>query len=51
MPGLLFLACDRCETVHAEPFAPTQCRWCGEDALVDITGRVQDDRYFSLQRS
>jgi len=51
MTGLQFLACDRCDTVHAEPLAPDQCRRCGEDALVDITGRVQDDRYFSLQRS
>ena len=45
--GLHFLACRRCDTVHAEPLVPPRCRSCSADALVDITARVQADRYFS----
>ncbi|MBX0288299.1 hypothetical protein [Haloarcula salinisoli] len=47
MTGLRFLACDRCGTVHAEPLLPSRCRHCRADGLVDITDRVQDDRYFT----
>ncbi|MDS0284655.1 hypothetical protein [Haloarcula onubensis] len=47
MTRLTFLACGRCGRVHAEPVAPTRCRHCRADALVDITADVQDDRYFT----
>lgn len=47
MPGLRFFSCDQCGTVHAEPLVPERCRQCQADALVDITGRLQDERYFT----
>jgi len=46
MPGLCFLACDRCGTVHAEPEPPSQCAHCRADTLTDITARLGAAEYF-----
>jgi hypothetical protein len=44
--GLRFYACTRCETVYAEPVAPTPCPTCGGEKPRDITGRLEGDSYF-----
>jgi hypothetical protein len=45
MLGLRFFACERCETVYANPPDPPRCARC-EVALQEITDRLQDDAYF-----
>jgi len=47
MSGLSFVACEVCDTVHAEPVAPAACRHCGAAELVDITDRLRGTRYFA----
>ena len=45
MLGLRFFACERCETVYANPPAPPQCHRC-DVCLREITDSLQDESYF-----
>jgi rRNA maturation endonuclease Nob1 len=42
-----FFACDRCDTVFADPERPPYCDSCGEPSLTEITRALQADRYFT----
>lgn len=46
MLGLRFYACDRCDTVFADPDAPRECGECADGRLNEITHRLQADTYF-----
>lgn len=45
MLGLRFFACERCETVYANPPDPPHCDRC-DTPLREITERLQEDAYF-----
>jgi rRNA maturation endonuclease Nob1 len=47
--GLRFFACNRCDTVFADPERPLRCDSCGGDALEEITDKLQADTYFTPQ--
>jgi PHP family Zn ribbon phosphoesterase len=50
MTGLRFVACDRCETVFAQPSpsaSTDRCDVCDGGHLKEITGRLGGDDYFT----
>jgi hypothetical protein len=47
VPGIRFFACDRCDTVYADPGRPRWCDRCADARLVEITGDVQSAAYFA----
>jgi len=47
MLGLRFFVCQECETVFAEPEAPSDCTCSSHDSIEEITADLQTEPYFT----
>lgn len=47
MLALRYFVCQACETVSAEPEAPSECRCGSVDSIEEITADVQPEPYFT----